>query len=61
MPDDPDVMLDICDNIEGHTICFLGDSCAIPVRSLIRKFRDEFDEHIRLRGCPYERTGEQIP
>ena len=61
MPDDPDVMLDICDNIEGHTICFLGDSCAIPVRSLIKKFRDEFDEHVRLRGCPYEKTGEQIP
>ena len=24
-------------------------------------FRDEFDEHVRLRGCPYEKTGEQIP
>ncbi len=59
--DEIDLMLDICDKIEGHTICFLGDSCAIPVRSLIKKFRAEFSDHVRLRKCPHEQHGELIP
>jgi len=48
-----DVMLDICDNMKGKTICVLSDACAMPVESYIRYFRDEFEEHVRRRGCPF--------
>ncbi|MBI3988679.1 MAG: NADH-quinone oxidoreductase subunit NuoF [candidate division NC10 bacterium] len=51
--DEIDVMLDICDNMKGETICVLSDACAMPVESYIRCFRDEFEEHVRQRGCPF--------
>jgi NADH:ubiquinone oxidoreductase subunit F (NADH-binding) len=35
--------VDICDRIIGLTLCPTGDSFAMPIRSMIRKFRDEFD------------------
>ncbi|KWT64511.1 MULTISPECIES: NADH-quinone oxidoreductase subunit NuoF [unclassified Variovorax] len=33
----------LCDNIQGRTICALGDSAAAPVRAMIRHFRHEFE------------------
>ncbi len=33
---------DVAAKIEGHTICALGDAAAMPVRSFVREFRDEF-------------------
>ncbi len=47
-----DLLLDICDRVEGNCLCVLGDACAMPVRSHIRNFRDEFEEHARLGRCP---------
>jgi NADH:ubiquinone oxidoreductase subunit F (NADH-binding) len=35
--------LDVANNIEGNTICALGDAAAWPVQSFIRKFRDELE------------------
>lgn len=32
--------------IEGHTICALGDAAAWPVQGLIRHFRDEMEDRI---------------
>ncbi len=49
--EDLDLLLDMCDNIQGNTICALGDSIAIPVRSYIQVFTEEFEEHITRRGC----------
>jgi NADH-quinone oxidoreductase subunit F len=49
---DVDLLLSICDNIQGHTICPLGDACAMPVRGFIDKFRPEFEEHIEKGKCP---------
>jgi NADH-quinone oxidoreductase subunit F len=40
---DVDLLLDIANNIEGNTICALGDAAAWPVQSMIRRFRDEFE------------------
>ena len=37
----------------GTTICALGDAAALPVQSMIQKFRDEFETHIREHRCPY--------
>lgn len=49
--EDLDLLLDICDNIKGKTICPLGDAAVMPVESFIKKFRDEFEEHIEFKGC----------
>ena len=38
--------------VEGNCLCVLGDACAMPVRSHIRNFREEFEEHARLGRCP---------
>ncbi len=44
---DIDLLLDVANNIEGNTICALGDAAAWPVQSVIRKFRDEFEKRAR--------------
>jgi NADH-quinone oxidoreductase subunit F len=44
--EDVDLLMDIADNIEGNTICALGDAAAWPVQSMIRRFRDEFEKRI---------------
>ncbi len=49
--EDLDLLHDAIDNIEGNTICALGDSISIPVRSYLEIFRHEFEEHIRRGGC----------
>lgn len=43
---DIDLLLSICDNIEGNTICALGDAAAWPVRGFIKKFREEFEAKV---------------
>jgi NADH-quinone oxidoreductase subunit F len=45
-PADLDTMADVQTNIMGNCLCVLGDSMAMPVGSMIEKFRDEFEEHI---------------
>jgi len=52
--EDVDLLMDIADNIEGNTICALGDAAAWPVQSMIRRFRDEFEK----RTIPEDRTKE---
>jgi NADH-quinone oxidoreductase subunit F len=44
--DDIDLLLDLCDNIEGKTICPLGDAAVVPVVSCIKLFRNEFEHYI---------------
>ena len=41
-----DKLLDVAGQIEGHTICALGDAAAWPVQGLIQHFRDEIEERI---------------
>ena len=41
--EDIDLLLDIANNIEGNTICALGDAAAWPVQSMIKRFREEFE------------------
>ncbi len=43
---DLDLLVNVAKNIEGNTICPLGDAAAWPVASAIRHFRDEFEWHI---------------
>jgi NADH-quinone oxidoreductase subunit F len=42
-----DMLLDVSFEIEGHTICALGDAAAWPVQGLIRHFRPEMERRIR--------------
>jgi NADH-quinone oxidoreductase subunit F len=51
---DLDKLLDICDNITGRSFCALGDSIQAPVASSIKYFRDEYIEHQRIGGCPFD-------
>ncbi len=44
--EDIDLLLDVANNIEGNTICALGDAAAWPVQSVIKKFRNEFEKRI---------------
>jgi NADH-quinone oxidoreductase subunit F len=48
---DLDTLLDICDNIEGNTICPLGDAAVPAVRTSIKQFRDEYEYHIKEKKC----------
>jgi len=43
-----DMLLDVSKQVEGHTICALGDAAAWPVQGLIRHFRHEIEERIDL-------------
>ena len=45
--EDLDMLTSIADNIQGNTICALGDAAALPVRSFIQHFREEFEAYIR--------------
>ncbi|MBI4547180.1 MAG: NADH-quinone oxidoreductase subunit NuoF [Ignavibacteriae bacterium] len=45
--EDVDLLLDVANNIEGNTICALGDAAAWPVQSFIKKFRDEFERRAK--------------
>jgi NADH-quinone oxidoreductase subunit F len=40
---DLDLLVDVANRIEGHTICALGDASAWPVQSFLRHFRHEFE------------------
>ena len=43
---DLDLLLNVANNIEGHTICALGDAAAWPVQSFLKHFRGEFEATI---------------
>ncbi len=46
-PSEIDMLLDVTRQVEGHTICALGDAAAWPIQGLIRHFRDELEERIK--------------
>src|SRR5882762_1394039 len=49
--EDLDLLTNVADNIAGRTICALGDAAALPVKSFIQHFRDEFRHHIEHKRC----------
>ncbi len=48
-----DLLLDVCDRINGKCLCPLGETAAIAVASYVDKFRPEFQAHIDEVGCPF--------
>ncbi len=49
--EDLDLLLSLSDNIQGRTICALGDAAAMPVRSFVNHFRSEFEHHVTHNRC----------
>ncbi|MFC3713916.1 NADH-quinone oxidoreductase subunit NuoF [Sphingoaurantiacus capsulatus] len=45
-PEEIDLLLDVTTEVEGHTICALGDAAAWPIQGLIRHFRPELERRI---------------
>ncbi|MBI5918129.1 MAG: NADH-quinone oxidoreductase subunit NuoF [Nitrosomonadales bacterium] len=50
-PEDLDLLLSLCDNIAGRTICALGDAAAWPVQGMLKHYRHEFEYHIEHKRC----------
>ncbi len=50
-PEDLDLLNSVADNIQGRTICALGDAAAMPVRAFIKHFRGEFEHHVEHKRC----------
>ncbi|MDH5649195.1 MAG: NADH-quinone oxidoreductase subunit NuoF [Gammaproteobacteria bacterium] len=49
--EDLNLLDDVASRIEGRTICALGDAAAMPVRSFIKHFRNEFEYHVKHGRC----------
>ena len=48
-PQEIDMLLDVTKQVEGHTICALGDAAAWPIQGLIRHFRNEIEDRIKAK------------
>ena len=49
--EDLDRLNQIADNIQGRTICALGDAAAMPVRAFLKNYWKEFEYHIEHKTC----------
>ena len=43
---DLDLLINVAGNIEGNTVCALGEAAAWPVKFMIQRFRDEFEKYV---------------
>jgi len=57
--EDIDMLVDVANRIEGHTICALGDAAAWPVQSFIKHYREEFEYHVTHKCCMVDKTDVQ--
>jgi NADH-quinone oxidoreductase subunit F len=55
--EDLDLLLNLSDQIQGRTICALGDAAAMPVRAFVKNFREEFEYHIVNKRCMVKAGG----
>jgi NADH-quinone oxidoreductase subunit F len=49
--DDLGLILNVSSNIMGNTICPFGDAAAMPAAAFVKKYREEFEEHIAQKRC----------
>jgi NADH-quinone oxidoreductase subunit F len=47
-PEDAQLMLDLCDNIEGKSFCPLGDAASWPIQSAIKRFPEDFKKRLNV-------------
>ncbi|MEI8104658.1 MAG: NADH-quinone oxidoreductase subunit NuoF [Actinomycetes bacterium] len=53
---DLDLLLSVCDRINGKCLCPLGDTAAMAIASYVEKFRAEFIAHLDGGGCPFDHS-----
>jgi len=49
---DIELLEKIAKGMMTRTICPLADACALPILSYLKKYRDEFEAHVREKRCP---------
>ena len=59
-PHELELLIDICDNMGGKTICALADAAVPPIKHTILKFRQEFEAHL-VGGCPQGGLMARVP
>ena len=52
--EDLQLLIDISNNMMGNTVCVLADAAAMPTISFVKKFGEEFAEHVKLGRCPLQ-------
>jgi NADH-quinone oxidoreductase subunit F len=57
---DIDLIGDVSKNMLGRTFCPLGDAAALPTISIVEKFRQEFEDHLDGKPCPYEHASHMV-
>jgi len=60
-PMDLDIMASVQEHIIGNCLCVLGDAMAMPVGSMIEKFRPELEAHIESRRLSSSSLGDELP
>jgi len=58
--DDINLLGDLSKNMFGRTFCPLGDAAAMPMMSIVEKFRDDFEAHLNGKPCPYEHASQLV-
>ncbi len=58
-PMDIEIMAEVQENIIGNCLCVLGDSMAMPIGSMVKHFRDEFEQH--MEAARAERDLQHLP
>ena len=49
-PEDAQLVLDLCDNIEGKSFCALGDAAAWAIQGAVKRFPEDFKKHLTANG-----------
>ena len=57
---DIDLIGDLSRNMLGRTFCPLGDAAALPTESIVTKFRQEFEDHLHGKPCPFEHANRLV-
>jgi len=58
--DDINLLGDLSKNMFGRTFCPLGDAAAMPMMSIVEKFRDDFEAHLDGKPCPYQHASQLV-
>ncbi len=57
---DIDQLVATCDSILGRAFCALGDGATSSVTSSIQLFREEYEQHVQLGACPFDRAASAL-
>ena len=60
-PSDIELLNSVADNIQGRTICALGDAAAMPVRAMLKHFKHEFEAKIARSNAPVDQPRDVVP